>query len=78
MKQYFTIVEKEKSQFGHFSIQWVPRGDNEETDKLAKLASSATENLSLRILVEHLPKPSIKAEGHREVSMASPDPEWAS
>lgn len=39
--------------------------------------SSTIEDLSPRILVKHLLKPSIKAGEEREVNMASPEPEWA-
>lgn len=78
MKQYLVIVEKEKSQFKHFSIQQVPHGDNEEADRLAKLASSTTEDLTLRILVEHLLEPSIKTGEKKEINTTSPEPEWAS
>lgn len=35
------------------------------------------ESLDPKIIVEPLPKPSIKAEEDREVNMASPEPEWA-
>lgn len=78
MKQYPTLVEKEKSRFEHFNIQRVPWEDNEEANRLAKLASSTVEDLTLGILVKLLLEPSIKTGKEREVGMASLEPEWAS
>lgn len=78
MKQYLAMVKKEKSQFWHFSIQRFPCGDNEEADRLARLASSAIESLDPRIIVEHLAKPSIREEEDRKVNMADLEPQWAS
>ena len=60
MKQYLSIVEKEKSWFERFSIQRVPQEDNEEADRLARLASSTIKDLTPGILVEYLLEPSIK------------------
>lgn len=77
MKQYIAIVEKEKSRLWHFNIQRVPRGDNEEANRFAKLVSSASENLAPGIIIEHLPRPSIKAKD-KEVNMNSLKPEWVS
>lgn len=45
---------------------------------MARLASSVAENLDLEIIVEHLPKPSIKEGGDKEVNMARHKPGWAS
>lgn len=55
MKQYLAIVEEEKSQFKCFIIQRIPQEDNEDAKRLAKLASSAHEDLGPRIILEHLP-----------------------
>lgn len=78
MKQYFALVEKEKSQFVHFSIQRVPRRGNEEADRLAKLAISTIEDLTPGIFVEHLLEPSIKVREEREINVVSLEPKWAS
>lgn len=77
MKQYLAIVEKDKSQFRHFIIQQVPWGDNEDADRLAKHASSASENLALGVMVEHLPQPSIKVKEDKKINMTSPELGWA-
>lgn len=76
MKQYHTLVVKEKSKFEHFTIR-VPRGQNEKADRLARLVSSVVENLNHRIFIECLLEPRTEATGN-EVNVASPEPEWAS
>lgn len=59
-------------------MQRVPRRDNGEVDRLSRLASSANKDLGPGILVEHLLRLSIKVGGHKEVNVASLEPEWAS
>lgn len=78
IKQYFAIVEEEKSQFKCFIIQRILREDNEDADRLAKLESSTHEDLASGIILEHLPQPSIKSKKERKVNMVSLMPGWAS
>lgn len=74
MRQYLVIVEKEKSQFKRFTIQRIPREDNENADRLAKLASSTSENLAPGIMVEYLLQPSIKAKEDKKINVTNPRP----
>lgn len=66
---------KEKSRFRHFNIQRVPQGQNEEANRLARLASSVAKSLNPGIIVEYLSKTNTEVEKEREVNMASSEPE---
>lgn len=75
MKQYHALVVKETSQFEYFAKQRIPWGQNENADRLSKLASSVVENLNPGIFTEYLPEPSVEVGEGKEVNMASPEPE---
>ena len=56
---YLKKVRELLKKFVWVQVRYVTRAENSQADALAKLATASQEVLDRRILVEHLPEPSI-------------------
>ena len=56
-------------------VRYVPRAENSQANALGKLATASQEVLDRRILVEHLPKPSININ-NKEIFPVMTAPSW--
>jgi ribonuclease HI len=76
MKKYLMKVKELSSRFSHFSVKKVPREENMEADRLARIGSAQEEELgSSEEQVRSLPSPSI-LDGPQICVVQNP-PEWA-
>ena len=71
LKKVLELLQK----FVRVQIRHIPRVENSRADALAKLATTAQEDLGRLVPVEHLPEPSVSIN-EEEVSPAMSEPSW--
>ena len=72
---YLKKVRELLKKFIRVQVRHVPRAENSQAEALEKLATAPQEDLGRRVLVEHLPNPSVSTNSE-EVSPVTFVPSW--